>query len=86
MSEVDIALLMGSASDWKHLRPAVFFGARVADPGERYERTVTSAGFQVDLEFTLAHRLPMTLSVGYAKGYENGREHDDEWMVSLKIL
>jgi hypothetical protein len=70
----------------KHLRPAVFFGALVADPGERYERTVTSAGFQVDLEFTLAHRLPMTLSVGYAKGYENGREHDDEWMVSLKIL
>jgi hypothetical protein len=70
----------------KHLRPAVFFGALLADPGKAYERTVTSAGIQVDLEFTLAHRLPMTLSIGYARGYESGHKHDDEWMISLKIL
>ncbi len=70
----------------KHLRPALFASALIADPGERFERTVTNIGFQVDLEFTLAHRLPMTFSVGYAVGYEDGNKHDDEWMVSLKIL
>jgi hypothetical protein len=69
-----------------HIRPALFFGALVADPGEAFERTVTTAGMQLDLTFTLAHRLPMTFSVGYAAGYEDGDRRDDEWMVSLKIL
>lgn len=69
-----------------HIRPAIFFGALVADPGETFERTTTTAGVQLDLSFTLAHRLPMTLSVGFAAGFENGQRRDDEWMVSLKIL
>ena len=69
-----------------HIRPALFVGALVADPGEPFERTVTTAGMQVDLAFTLAHRLPMTFSLGYAAGFENGDRRDDEWMVSLKIL
>ncbi|MGH7129834.1 MAG: hypothetical protein ACREIV_14790, partial [Planctomycetaceae bacterium] len=69
-----------------HIRPALFFGALVSDPGEPFERTVTTAGTQLDLSFTLGHRLPMTLSVGYAAGYEDGARRDDEWMVSLKIL
>ena len=69
-----------------YARPAVFFGALVADPGETFERTVTTLGFQVDFQFTLAHRLPMTFSIGYASGYEDGDRRDDEWMVSLKIL
>ncbi|MDH3588504.1 MAG: hypothetical protein OEQ74_03800 [Gammaproteobacteria bacterium] len=69
-----------------HLRPAIFFGALTTDPGKPFERTVTSAGFQLDLKFTVAHRLPMTLSVGYAAGFENGDEHDNEWLLSLKIM
>ena len=69
-----------------HIRPALFVGALVADPGEPFERTVTTAGMQVDLAFTLAHRLPMTFSLAYAAGFENGDRQDDEWMVSLKIL
>ena len=69
-----------------HIRPALFFGALVADPGETFERTVTTMGMQLDLNFTLAHRLPMTFSVGYAAGYEDGDRRDDEWMISLKIL
>ncbi len=69
-----------------HLRPAVFFAAVVADPGESFERTVTSVGAQLDLSFTIAHRLPMTLSVGYAAGYDEGNRVGDEWMLSLKIL
>jgi hypothetical protein len=28
----------------------------------------------------------MTLSFGYAAGFEDGDKVDDEWMLSLKIL
>ena len=70
----------------KHIRPAVFASGLITDPGERFERTTASVGFQLDLEFTLIHRLPMTMSVGWAAGYEDGDRRDGEWMVSLKIL
>ena len=69
-----------------HARPAIFFGALRADPGKSAERSFTTAGFQVDFQFTLAHRLPMTLSIGYAAGFEDGDEVDNEWLLSLKIL
>ena len=52
----------------------------------RRGRTVYNAGAQVDLSFTIVHRLPMTLSIGFAAGFEDGRKLDDEWMISLKIL
>lgn len=70
----------------QHLRPAVFAMGLVTDPGERFERTFTSYGVQLDLQFTLVHRLPMTLSVGWGVGFEEGDRRDDEWMLSLKIL
>jgi hypothetical protein len=41
---------------------------------------------QLDFQFTFAHRLDMTLSVGYAEGCESGNKLGDEWMVSLKLL
>ncbi len=69
-----------------HLRPAVFVAGLKTDPGKSFERSVTSVGAQIDFQFTLAHRLPMTFSLGYARGRENGRWRDDEWLVSLKIL
>jgi hypothetical protein len=56
------------------------------DIGDIAERTVGTIGAQLDLEFTIAHRLPMTFSVGYATGYEHGERHSEEWMISLKIL
>jgi len=68
------------------IRPAVFAAVLVADPGKRFERTFTSVGFQLDLRFTLMHRLPMTLSAGYAAGFRKGDKLDDEIMISLKIL
>ncbi len=68
------------------VRPAIFVSALVADPGERFERTLGSAGFQLDLHFTLVHRLPMTLSVGYAAAFRESKKVDDEIMLSLKIL
>jgi hypothetical protein len=68
------------------VRPAIFVAGLLTDPGESFDRTFTSVGIQVDLHFTLAHRLPMTLSVGYAAGYRSGDKQDDELMLSLKIL
>ena len=68
-------------------RPALFAGVLVTDPGNDSERrTLYNAGLQVDLSFTVVNRLPMTLSFGYAAGFEDGRKRDDEWMLSLKIL
>ena len=42
--------------------------------------------FQLDFQFTVVHRLPMTFSIGFASAYENGDKLDDEWLFSLKIL
>jgi len=70
-----------------HARPALFIGALTAKPGDGSDRrTVYDAGAQVDLSFTVMNRLDMTLSFGYAAGFEDGRQVDDEWMLSLKIL
>ena len=69
------------------IRTALFAGGMVTDMGSsRYKETYMSVGAQVDLHFTVVHRLPMTLSVGYAQGYVEGHKYDNEWMISLKIL
>ena len=68
------------------LRPALFGGImRTRDAlgdGNRY-RTI---GGQLDLNFTVAMRLPMIISVGAARGYANGERARTETMISLKIL
>ena len=70
-----------------HIRPALFIGALSTDPDTSlFRRTVSNAGLQADLQFTVLHRLDMTLSAGYAAGFERGKKLDDEWMLSLKIL
>lgn len=68
------------------IRPAVFFAGLWTDPGERFDRTFTSVGFQLDLRFTLGHRHSMTLSAGYAAGFRKSEKLDNEIMISLKIL
>jgi hypothetical protein len=68
------------------IRPAMFAGMLWANPGASDERTVRSLGTQVDFNFTLAHRLPMTLSLGYAAGFEDGEKRRDEVLISLKIM
>ena len=69
------------------VRTALFAGTLVTDLGESdYKETYSNVGLQLDLHFTIVHRLPMTLSVGYAQGYVDGNKYDDEVMVSLKIL
>jgi hypothetical protein len=43
-------------------------------------------GAQADWNFTVALRLPMVLSFGYAAGLESRERLHNEVMVSLKIL
>ncbi len=68
------------------VRPALFGGVLHANPGASDERTVGTIGAQLDFNFTLAHRLPMTLSLGYAAAIEDGEKRNDEWLISLKIM
>jgi hypothetical protein len=68
------------------IRSALFAGILQADPGLDTERTLGNAGAQLDFNFTLAHRLPMTFSVGYAAGIEDWTKQDEEWLISLKIM
>ena len=68
-------------------RPALFVGALATDPADGAgRRAVYDAGAQVDFRFTVLSRMDMTLSLGYAAGFEDGRKQGDEWMLSLKIL
>jgi hypothetical protein len=69
------------------LRPALFAGALVTDLGDGdREETWSTAGVQVDFGFTVVHRLPLTLSIGFAQGFVDGHRHRDEWMLSLKLM
>lgn len=69
------------------MRPALFAGELVTDvSNNRYEETYRSVGGQIDFEFTAAHRLPLTLSIGYAQGYIDREKVGDEWMLSLRLL
>jgi hypothetical protein len=68
------------------IRPAIFASVLFADPDLASDRTLGNAGAQLDFNFTLAHRLPMTFSVGYAAGIEDGTKQDEEWLISLKIM
>jgi hypothetical protein len=69
------------------LRASLFGGVLMTDIGDSaHEETYSSLGFQIDLHFTIVHRLAMTLSAGYAQGYIDGKKYDDELMLSLKIF
>lgn len=70
-----------------YLRAAVFSGVLLTDLGDSdYNETYMNLGVQMDLGFTVVHRLPMTLSLGFARGYSAGNQSNDEVMLSLKIL
>jgi hypothetical protein len=68
------------------VRPAVFAGVLAADRAVGGSEVYGTIGGQLDFNFTLALRLPMTLSVGAAKGIVDGSFRNTEWLVSLKIL
>ena len=49
------------------------------------QRRVADVGGQLDVRFSLLSALDLTLSVGGAEAFEDGRTHG-EAMISLKIL
>ena len=71
----------------KWIRPALFTGILVTNPNHHdLRQTARDVGLQLDLDFEVQNHLPMTLSAGYAKGFNGPRGNADEWMISLKIL
>ncbi|HJU77751.1 MAG TPA: WD40 repeat domain-containing protein [Sphingomicrobium sp.] len=69
-----------------HLRPAVFAAAMVTQEQSGGSSTYNSVGGQLDLNFTVALRLPMIFSVGAAAGFKDGHYRKTEWLASLKIM
>ena len=69
-------------------RTALFVSALTTNfDDSSLRQEASSAGLQIDFQFTLLSRLEMTLSLGYAKGFGNSSIlDDDEFMASLKIL
>jgi hypothetical protein len=68
------------------LRPAFFAGAMATEAADGTNHRYQDVGGQFDLNFTVALRLPMVLSVGAAAGFEDGHYRKTEWLASLKIL
>jgi len=69
------------------LRPALFatkLWTDVANPSRR--QNYGNIGGQADLRFSVLHWYDMTLSVGYAVGFQGTKRAGSEWMVSLKIM
>jgi hypothetical protein len=69
-----------------YIRPAVFAGAMATRAPDGSGHRYYDIGSQLDLNFTVALRLPMVFSVGAAAGWEDGRYRKTEWLASLKIM
>jgi hypothetical protein len=69
-----------------YVRPAVFSGFMATDEPDRSSHHYADLGAQLDLNFTVALRLPMVLSVGAAAGWRDGHYRKTEWLASLKIM
>ena len=68
-------------------RPAIFSTVLVTDPDEgAYRHTWYNVGAQIDFQIKVQQRLPMTLSFGYAVGFDDDGGSSGEFMASLKIL
>ena len=69
-----------------HVRPALFAGAMATTSPTGAGHTYLDAGAQLDLNFTVALRLPMVFSVGVAGGWADGDYRKTELLASLKIM
>lgn len=81
----------GFYANW--LRTSLFTAAlSTRDPSPDVTGPITapgthvSLGAQSDLHFNMLHRNDLTLSVGYALGFQDSRRVGDEFMISLKIM
>ena len=69
------------------LRPAIFATALWTDVANSAQRQdYANVGAQADLKFSVLHWYDMTLSAGYAVGFQGGKRAGSEWMISLKIM
>jgi hypothetical protein len=69
-----------------YVRPAIFAGGMATEEPDRSGHHYADVGAQLDLNFTVALRLPMVLSFGAAGGWRDGHYRKTEWLASLKIL
>ena len=69
-----------------YIRPAVFAGAMATQAPDGIGHHYFDLGAQLDLNFTIALRLPMVLSVGAAGGWADGNYRKTELLASLKIM
>ena len=69
-----------------YIRPALFGGGMAVQAPDRSSHHYYNLGAQLDLNFTVALRLPMVFSVGAAGGWRNGHYRKTEWLASLKVL
>jgi hypothetical protein len=67
-------------------RPAIFAAALITNPEDDDNEDYYDIGAQIDFQFTIMSRMDMTLSVGYAWGFEDGSNTEQDFMASLKIL
>ncbi len=72
-------------ANWARL--ALFASGIATDmESDEHRRTLGNAGAQVNVKLVLFSSLESTLSLGYARAFEEGAETSDELMISLKIL
>ena len=69
-----------------YIRPAVFAGGMATEAPDGSSHHYADLGAQLDLNMTIALRLPMILSVGAAGGWRDGHYRKTEWLASLKIM
>jgi hypothetical protein len=69
-----------------YMRPAAFAGFMATESPDGRNHRYQDVGAQLDLNFTVALRLPMVFSVGAAGGWEDGHYRKTEWLASLKIM
>jgi hypothetical protein len=69
------------------MRPEIFASAVQTNPDDKLRReTATNVGLQLDFSLMAMHRIPLTLSVGFAKGFGGGGKGKNEFMLSLLVL
>jgi len=69
-----------------YIRPAIFGGGMAIEAPDKSSHHYANLGLQLDLNFTVALRLPMVFSVGAAGGWRDGHYRKTEWLASLKIM
>jgi hypothetical protein len=69
-----------------YIRPAVFAGGMAIEAPDGSDHHYADIGAQLDLNMTIALRLPMVLSLGAAGGWRDGHYRKTEWLASLKIM